>query len=206
MTLPQKLHSFWHLLTLLAQLSAQLRLWFSWLLGSDSISACMHSTVLRVCLLGFPGGTKGKEPNCQCRRHKSHLLDPWVWKIPWRRAWQPTSVFLPGESHGQEEPGGDSLWGHKELDMIEQITLILLMPSDLSAHRLSPWPPEQSVHFWPKSHHHGHPIGHFILSPPTFPKWRNQDPSLHLPIKDEESFYYITGNTDKNVNIYFTLR
>ena len=32
-------------------------------------------------------------------------FDPWVGKIPWRRAWQPTPVFLPGESHGQTEPG-----------------------------------------------------------------------------------------------------
>ena len=29
---------------------------------------------------------------------------PWVWKIPWRGEWQLTSVFLPGKSHGQEEP------------------------------------------------------------------------------------------------------
>ena len=50
--------------------------------------------------LGFPGGTSGKEPACQCRRHKRHGFDPRVRKIPWRRAWQPTSVLLPGESHG----------------------------------------------------------------------------------------------------------
>ena len=33
-------------------------------------------------------------------------FNPWVWKIPWRRAWQPTPVFLPGESHGQRKLGG----------------------------------------------------------------------------------------------------
>ena len=38
-------------------------------------------------------------------------FDPWVGKIPWRRAWQPTPVFLPGESHGQEEPGGPQSTG-----------------------------------------------------------------------------------------------
>ena len=43
---------------------------------------------------GFPGGANGKEPDCQYRRHKKHRLDPWVGKIPWRRAWQPTPVFL----------------------------------------------------------------------------------------------------------------
>ena len=51
--------------------------------------------------MGFPGGTSGKEPTCQCRRPKRHRFYPWVWKTPWRRAWQPTLVFLPGESHGQ---------------------------------------------------------------------------------------------------------
>ena len=40
----------------------------------------------------------GKESTCQCRRHGSN---PWVGKIPWRRKWQPTPVFLPGKSHGQ---------------------------------------------------------------------------------------------------------
>ena len=56
--------------------------------------------------MGFPGGTSGKEPACQCRRHKRHRFDPWVGKIPWRRASQPTPVFLPGESPWTEEPGG----------------------------------------------------------------------------------------------------
>ena len=43
---------------------------------------------------GFPGGASGKEPACQCRRLKTHGFDPWVGKIPWRRKWQPTAVFL----------------------------------------------------------------------------------------------------------------
>ena len=40
-------------------------------------------------------------------------------KIPWRRAWQPTPVFLPGESHGQRSLAGYSPWGCKESDMTE---------------------------------------------------------------------------------------
>ena len=44
----------------------------------------------------------GKESACQCRRHR---FNPWVGKIPWRRKWQPTPVFLPGESPWTEEPG-----------------------------------------------------------------------------------------------------
>ena len=56
--------------------------------------------------LGFPSGISGKEPACQCRRHKRHGFDPWVGKVPWRKAWQPTPVFLPGESHGQRSLEG----------------------------------------------------------------------------------------------------
>ena len=50
-------------------------------------------------------------------------LDPWVGKIPWRRAWQPTPVFLPEESHGQKSLVGYSPWGHKESDTTERLTL-----------------------------------------------------------------------------------
>ena len=52
-------------------------------------------------LMGFPGGTNGKEPTCQARRLKRRGFNHWVRKIPWRRAWEPTPVFLPWESHGQ---------------------------------------------------------------------------------------------------------
>ena len=50
---------------------------------------------------GFPRGASGKEPAWQCRRYKRGGFDPWVRKIPWRKAWRPTPVFLTGESHGQ---------------------------------------------------------------------------------------------------------
>ena len=53
-----------------------------------------------VCM-GFPGGTSGEEPTCQGRRYNRRVFDPWVRKIPWRRAWQPTPVFLCGKSRGQ---------------------------------------------------------------------------------------------------------
>ena len=41
------------------------------------------------------------------------MFDPWVGKIPWRRKWQPTPVFLPGKSHGQRGLVGYSPWGHE---------------------------------------------------------------------------------------------
>ena len=68
----------------------------------------------------FPGGAGGKEAGCQCRRQKRCRLDPWVRKIPWRRAWQSTPVFLSGESHEQSSLEGYSPWGPKESDMTEK--------------------------------------------------------------------------------------
>ena len=55
---------------------------------------------------------------CQSKRLG---FDPWVERIPWRREWQHTPVFLPGEPHGQRSLPGSSLWGHKESDMAEQL-------------------------------------------------------------------------------------
>ena len=43
-------------------------------------------------------------------------FEPWVEKIPWRRKWQPTLVFLPRKSHGQRSLVGYNLWGSKEWD------------------------------------------------------------------------------------------
>ena len=63
--------------------------------------------------MGFPGGIHDKEPACQCRRRKRCGFDPWVGNIPWRRKWQATPVFLPGESHGQRTLVGPSPWGHR---------------------------------------------------------------------------------------------
>ena len=64
---------------------------------------------------GFSGGTSGKQPGCQCRRHKRCGFDPWVGKIPQRRKWQPTYVFLPGKPHAQRSLAGYSPWGHKRV-------------------------------------------------------------------------------------------
>ena len=55
----------------------------------------------------------------QCRRL---WFDPWVEKIPWRREWQLTLVFLPGKSHGQSSLVGYNPWGHKESDTTKQVT------------------------------------------------------------------------------------
>ena len=57
---------------------------------------------------------------CLCERPKRHRFDhPWVGKIPWRRAWQPTPVFMPGESQGPRSLVGYSSWDCEESDTIE---------------------------------------------------------------------------------------
>ena len=72
-----------------------------------------------ISTLGLPWWLSGKESTCQCRRHG---LDPWVKKIPWRRKWQPTPVFLPGNSMDR-----GARWAHgvhgvaKESDTTEQL-------------------------------------------------------------------------------------
>ena len=70
---------------------------------------------------GFPGGTIVKNPlaNSRCKRSG---FDPWIGKIPWRRKWQPTPGFLPGESHGQRSLAGYSPWGPKESDTTEWLS------------------------------------------------------------------------------------
>ena len=68
---------------------------------------------------GFPSGARGKDPTCQCRSHRRCGLRPWVGKLPWRRAWQPNPVSLPGESHGQGSLVGYRPWNLKEVDTTE---------------------------------------------------------------------------------------
>ena len=75
--------------------------------------------VTEIVLMGMPGGSSGKESACQCRRCKRRGFDPWVEKISWSRAWQPTPVFLPGESHRQQSLVGYSPWGCTESDTTE---------------------------------------------------------------------------------------
>ena len=55
-----------------------------------------------------------------CLQGRRPGFDPWVGKIPWRREWQPTPVFWPGEFHGQRSLVGCSPWGCKESDMTER--------------------------------------------------------------------------------------
>ena len=66
----------------------------------------------------------GKESDCQCRRRR---FNPWSRKIPWRRKWRPTPVFLPGKSYGQRRLVGYSSWGGKESDRTEQLSVFMYL-------------------------------------------------------------------------------
>ena len=73
--------------------------------------------------LGFPSGISGKEPSCQCRRHKRQGFNPWLGKVPWGKVWQPTPVFLPGESHGQRSLVGYSpFWVAKSQIQLKRLS------------------------------------------------------------------------------------
>ena len=71
---------------------------------------------------GFPGGSDSKESACNA----GDGFDPWVSKIPWRRVWLPTSVFLPGKSCGQGSLEGYNSQGHKVSDTTERLPHIHL--------------------------------------------------------------------------------
>ena len=74
-----------------------------------------------ACRSGFPGGSAIKNLPATLESQKCGF-EPWVGKIPWKRAWLPTPVFLPGEFHGQRTLVGCSSWSHKESDTTEQLT------------------------------------------------------------------------------------
>ena len=73
-----------------------------------------------MILLGFPGGTSGKEPSCQCRRYKRCAFDPWIGKIPLEEGIATHSSILawriPMDKRNLEDY---SPWGRKESDTTE---------------------------------------------------------------------------------------
>ena len=80
----------------------------------------------------------------QCGRPR---FDLWVRKTPCRRKWQPSPVFLPGESHRKRSPVGYSSWGRKESDMTERLHFLFLFVLT-HIHMLKPWSHCVSVWRW----------------------------------------------------------
>ena len=75
----------------------------------------IHKCTLDTFSLGFPDGSVGKES----AYNAGDVGFPWVGKFPWRREWQPTPVFLPGEFHEHRSLVDYSPWDWKELDTAE---------------------------------------------------------------------------------------
>ena len=69
--------------------------------------------------MGFPGGAVVKNLFANAGDSGDAGFNPWVRKMPWRRKWQPTPVFLPGKSQGERSLMGYSPWGRKESDKTE---------------------------------------------------------------------------------------
>ena len=74
--------------------------------------------------MDFPGCAVVKIPPANCRRRKRNGFDPWIGKMPWKRKWQHTPVFLPEKSHGQRSLASSS-WGHEESDTTEKRSMYI---------------------------------------------------------------------------------
>ena len=132
---------------------------------------------------GFPGGSSGKEPTCQCRRPNRQGFYPWIGKIPWKRVRQPTPVFLPGESHEQFSTQQAYISSIQSLSRVR-----LFVTPWTAAHQASlsitnsrSLPKSMSIESVMPSNHLilSHPL---LLLPSIFPSIRvfNNDLSLHI--------------------------
>ena len=73
--------------------------------------------------LELPRWLSGEKSAYQYKICRNCGFEPWVRKIPWRRTWQPTPVFLPGKSYGQNNLSGYSPWGHKESETSWELSM-----------------------------------------------------------------------------------
>ena len=85
-----------------------------------------------------------KNPSADAGGTRYTGLIPGQGRSPWRRKWQPTTVFLPGRSHGQRSLVGYSLWGCEESDTIERLAFshasqYLLIPPTFHSKNVPTW-------------------------------------------------------------------
>ena len=86
--------------------------------GETSLDFQSNALTTEPSLLprGFPGGSDGKESTVQ-----DNWVRSLVTKIPWRREWLCSPIFLPGKSHGQKNMADYSPWDRKESDTVEYV-------------------------------------------------------------------------------------
>ena len=95
-------------------------------LPGSSVLGLLQAKILEWVAISFSGASSRPRNWTQvfhsvCLQCGRPRFDPWVGKIPWRRKWQPTPVFLPGESHGRRSLVGYSPQGGKESDTTERL-------------------------------------------------------------------------------------
>ena len=140
--------------------------WWIWGGKKKTLTRLFIRAFLRICL--------------QCRRQE---FDPWVGTISWRKKWQHTPVFLPGESHGQKTLAGYGPCGGKELDTTERLThtvLVILDQVCQNTYAFTLWPElaNRSTE-WPTPLHSG-PAPIMVHVDPWFLWWQLLQP---LPIQ-----------------------
>ena len=123
-----------------------------WALGPDTSKPTLNLSLVSINLFlsknGLPWWLSGKEVVYQRNRHG---FDAWVRKVPWKRKWQPTPVFLPGKFHEQRSLAGYSPWGHKRVrhdlatkQQQQSFNIILIYLTWVSMS--SPWESKKSWH------------------------------------------------------------
>ena len=100
-------------------------------------------------------------------------LDPWVGKIPWRRKWQPTPVFLPGESHGQREA-----WCATVLRVAQSRTRL----KQLSAHKV-----EVQILSHQPLDHMGSPLGSILIQSLSFLVWEKKKKRIYMSVHTQQT-------------------
>ena len=95
---------------------ARSQIWRVWKWFRSELFAQWNIYIIYIYFiyLSFPGGSDGKESACNAG--DLAWSNPWIGKIPWRKAWQSTLVFLPGESPWTKKPGGLQSMGSQRVD------------------------------------------------------------------------------------------
>ena len=97
------------------------------ILDLEDCFQCLESLQVKIYLSLTLENKESFGSPCLDRQCGRPRFNPWVRKIPWRRKWQPTPVFLPGKFHGQKSLVGCSPWSHKESDTTEWVTLVMTL-------------------------------------------------------------------------------
>ena len=147
-----------------------------------------------MATLGFPRGSVVENLPAKARDMGSI---PGVGKIPWRRAWLPVPVFLPGESHGQRSLAGCSLWGSQRVRHDWAVMHVVTSLSLLSSSEIT-WPvPSLFEVIMGKSHSPNNPFTENLLSVGQCTMWKAQNKETLQAVTS--SWWWGRGTSVKNM-------